>query len=363
MKMAHRGDSSAEPPRTVPARRFTNGQLVLALVTALAALFIFWVAAHAFLLVFGGLLFGVLLDACVRGIGYIVPLSRPWRLGLVTVLILTLIALAAWWASVSLAAEFASLYAVISEQGAYLHSQARALGLPIADNSRGSDNILDVLLGHAGAVLGHATRAVSFGMGALANMVIIFIAGLFLAANPTAYRDGLVRLFPVDQRRSLRNTLNEIGKVLRWWLAGQLAAMLLIGVTVGTALMFLGVPGALLLGVQAGLLGFIPYLGPLLAGIPIALAVMAMGLFWLVTIMLVYTVIQIVEGYLITPLIHQQAVSLPPLLTLAAMLVMGALFGIAGVILSTPFVAAGRVAVLRLYVERCLESDRDLHRT
>jgi predicted PurR-regulated permease PerM len=79
--------------------------------------------------------------------------------------------------------------------------------------------------------------------------------------------------------------------------------------------------------------------------------------------MLVYTVIQIVEGYLITPLIHQQAVSLPPLLTLAAMLVMGALFGIAGVILSTPFVAAARVAVLRLYVERSLESERNLHRT
>jgi predicted PurR-regulated permease PerM len=73
---------------------------------------------------------------------------------------------------------------------------------------------------------------------------------------------------------------------------------------------------------------------------------------WLSTVMLIYTGIQIIEGYLLTSLIHQRAVSLPPLLTLSAMLVLGALFGIAGVILSTPLVAATRVAVLRLHVDR-----------
>jgi predicted PurR-regulated permease PerM len=345
-----------EVSRAEPARQATGVALVLMLVVALAAISVLWLASHAFLLVFAGLLFGVLLDACVRGAGHVVPLSRPWRLGLVTFSIVALIALATWWASASLAAEFENLHAVINEQVAYLHGQARKFGWPVADSSGGANSIPDALLGHAGAVLGHATRAVSFGMGALANLVIVFIAGIFLAANPTSYRDGVVRLFPVDQRLLLGNTLDEIGEVLRWWLAGQLAAMVIIGVTVGSALFLLGVPGALLLGVQAGLLGFIPYLGPLLAAIPIALAVMPMGLFWLATILLVYTVIQIVEGYLLTPLIHQRAVSLPPLLTLAAMLVMGALFGIAGVILSTPVVAAARVAVLRLYVEQRLES-------
>jgi predicted PurR-regulated permease PerM len=143
--------------------------------------------------------------------------------------------------------------------------------------------------------------------------------------------------------------------VLRWWLAGQLVAMMLIGVSVATLLWVLGVPGALFLGIQAGVLGFIPYLGPLVAAIPIALAVMPMGVFWLTTILLLYATIQIIEGYLLTPLIHQQAVSLPPLLTLSSLLVMGALFGLPGVILSTPLIAAGRVAVLRLYIERWLE--------
>ncbi len=330
-------------------------ELVFALVAAVAVLFVLWVAAHAFLLVFAGLLFGVVLDVGVRGIGYVVPLSRPWRLGVVTAITLSVLALAGWWASSSLAAEFDSLYAVISEQLAGLHGQLKDMGLPITDASGNENNILDVVMGYAGTMLGHATRAVSFGMGALANIVIIFIAGIFLAANPTSYRDGVVRLFPVDQRAALRSSLDEIGEVLRWWLAGQLASMLIIGVTVGTALILLGVPGAVLLGVQAGILGFIPYLGPLLAAIPITLAVMPMGLFWIVTILSVYTCIQVIEGYLLTPLIHQQAVSLPPLLTLASMLVMGALFGIAGVILSTPLLAAARVAVLRLYVERRLE--------
>jgi predicted PurR-regulated permease PerM len=364
-------DGSASAGRRIEAayerpsqvRQITGGRAenVLALVAALVALFVLWVAAHAFLLIFAGLLFGVLLDACVRGASYVLSVSRSWRLAFATGVLVTLIVLATWWASAVLVEEFKGLHSVINEQIAYLHGQAKILGLPWTDTPGEGNNILDVLLGHAGAVLGHATRALSIGLGAVANLAIIFIAGIFLAADPTSYRDGLTRLFPVDQRPSLRGTLDEIGEMLRWWLAGQLAAMVIIGVTVAAALFLLGVPGALLLGLQAGLLGFIPYLGPLLAAIPIALAVMPMGLFWLMTVLLVYTGIQIIEGYLLTPLIHQQAVSLLPLLTLSSMLVMGALFGIAGVILSTPFVAAGRIAVLRLYVEQRLESEQDIH--
>jgi predicted PurR-regulated permease PerM len=151
------------------------------------------------------MLFGVLLGACVRGVGYVLPLPRPWRLGLVAIFFVALIALAIWWAITSLAAEFGSLYAVINEQVTYLHDRAKNLGLPVNAAIGDADNMLDVVLGYAGTVLGHAGRALSFGLGALANLVIIFIAGLFLAANPSSlprrYRPVFSLTSAVDSAR------------------------------------------------------------------------------------------------------------------------------------------------------------------
>lgn len=210
-------------------------------------------------------------------------------------------------------------------------------------------------MSHAGSAIGPATTALSTLVSGLVNAAIVVIIGAFTAANPAYYRDAVVRLLPLGWRARVAGTLDEVGSALRWWLLGQLAAMVLIAVTVALALWLLAVPGALLLGLQAGIFAFIPYFGPLIAGVPIALSALPMGLALLALTIFVYSVIQVVEGYWLTPLIQERAVDLPPLLTIAGLLLMGALFGMGGIILATPLIAAGRVLVLRLYIEGYLE--------
>jgi predicted PurR-regulated permease PerM len=109
------------------------------------------------------------------------------------------------------------------------------------------------------------------------------------------------------------------------------------------------------LGLTAGLLNFVPVIGPILAGIPIVLVAMAQD-WWIVFYALgVYCFIQFLEGNVLTPLIQRRAVRLPPALIIAAIVIMGLLFGFPGVILATPFAAVVMVAVKRLYVEDVLQ--------
>jgi predicted PurR-regulated permease PerM len=117
------------------------------------------------------------------------------------------------------------------------------------------------------------------------------------------------------------------------------------------ALYLLGLPGPFLLGAQAGLSNFVPYLGPILAAIPVGLVAMPLGLSMLIWAVGIYIVIQSIEGYVIGPLIQRRAVELPPAWALVAIVLFGSLFGVLGIALAMPLFAIGRVAVLRLYVE------------
>jgi predicted PurR-regulated permease PerM len=117
------------------------------------------------------------------------------------------------------------------------------------------------------------------------------------------------------------------------------------------ALYLIGLPGPFVLGLQAGLSNFIPYLGPIVAAIPIALVAMPLGGSPLVWAVVIYTVIQSIEGYVIGPLIQRQAVDTPPAWTLVAIVLLGALFGVMGIALAMPLIAVGQVAVVRFYVE------------
>ena len=117
-------------------------------------------------------------------------------------------------------------------------------------------------------------------------------------------------------------------------------------------------PSALLLGLQAEILTFIPFLGPFIGGVAIMLVAMAQGstmIFWALG---GYVLIQSAEGYLLTPLVQQRIVDLRPLLAITAMILFGTLVGLLGIALATPLVAAIRLLVLRLYVDDALGGER-----
>jgi len=148
--------------------------------------------------------------------------------------------------------------------------------------------------------------------------------------------------------------------MLEWWLIGRLLAMLMVGVLVSTGLYLIGVPYPIPLGVLAALLEFIPYLGPPLSALPAALLGVTISPIHSLYVLILFVVIQLMEGFLITPIIQEKALSLPPALTIATQVLMGLVAGGLGVMVATPLLGVIVLTIQMLYVQDYLKEDIDL---
>jgi predicted PurR-regulated permease PerM len=195
--------------------------------------------------------------------------------------------------------------------------------------------------------------------GALAAFFLTLTVGVFLAYSPSSYVRGFLRLIPIAKRRRANQMIEELADTLRWWMVGQLISMLILAVSTWLMLLILGVPLAFVLGLLTGALTFIPYLGPIIALIPILLVAFAESATLMITVLLLYLVIQNVEANVLMPIIFQQTIHLPPVLTIIAQLLLGTIFGFVGIILATPLMAAGINLVRMIYVEDILGDSLD----
>ena len=183
------------------------------------------------------------------------------------------------------------------------------------------------------------------------DLVVIVFIGIYLAIQPDVYTSGVAALFPKNKRSRAREVLGQAGTTLFWWLLGRLASMTIVGILVGVGLWILGVPLALALGVWSGLVSFIPNVGPILS--TVAKGVVALdagGSSLLLYTVLLHIGVQIVELYVITPLIQKMAIAMPPALTLSAQAVIGTLFGVIGLAFATPLVALSTLLLRQLYI-------------
>jgi predicted PurR-regulated permease PerM len=213
------------------------------------------------------------------------------------------------------------------------------------------------LLSDAGSVLGPATTVVIALFNALGNVLVIVFLGVAIAADPKSYRDGALRLVPPRHREKGARVLDGSGETLRHWLFGQLVTMAAIFVLTWAGLSFLGIGGALILGLQAGLLAFVPTIGPLIAGVVIVLSSLASGLNGLLGALGVYLAVQTAESYGLTPFIQRRALDLPAATIFSGQLLFGVLFGLWGVALALPLVAVIKVLLEELYIEDGAEAE------
>jgi predicted PurR-regulated permease PerM len=195
--------------------------------------------------------------------------------------------------------------------------------------------------------------------GGVAATVFVMLCGSFVAVRPGPYVEGLVRLVPPPGRDRAREVVRAVVHALRSWLVGRLAAMAAVGILTALALWLLAIPLPLALGAIAGLLTFVPFLGPLLAAVPALLIASGQGAIAVMQVVAVYGGVQVLEGNLITPLVQERAVSLPPAALFAAQLAAGLLLGAAGVLLATPLAVTVVVLVQMLYLEQVL-GDEDV---
>jgi predicted PurR-regulated permease PerM len=182
-------------------------------------------------------------------------------------------------------------------------------------------------------------------------MLIIFMS-IYIATDPALYHRGLMTMFPHRMRARAGEVLSAMAEVLRRWLVTQLIAMVVIGTVTTVALLILRVKAAFALGVIAGLLEFIPTVGPILSAIP----AIAMGFLdspeKALTLVAVYIGIQFLENHILIPLLMKGGVDIPPVLTILSQALFTLLFGFLGLMVAVPAVAAVIVAVKMLYVER-----------
>ena len=192
---------------------------------------------------------------------------------------------------------------------------------------------------------------VSSTISVVAGLVLILVLSIYIGADPDTYHDGLMKLFPRPWRQRAGEVLTAMSVALRKWLVTQLIAMVVIGIVTTVTLLALGVNGAVPLGVIAGLLEFIPTVGPILSAVP----AVAMGFVdspeKALAVMVAYIVIQQMENYLLIPFLMREGVDLPPALTIIAQALMALIFGFLGLLCAVPFLAATMVAVKMLYVQ------------
>lgn len=197
--------------------------------------------------------------------------------------------------------------------------------------------------------------ALSIG-NAIAGLLIILFGGIYLAVQPRLYRIGAIKLIPAAKRPLVDEAMGESETALRLWLKGQLMAMVAVGLLTWFGLWLLGMPSAMVLGLIAGVLEFIPFLGPLLAAVPGVLLALAVSPDLALWVMLVYFLVQQLEGYVVTPLIQQYEVKLPGVILLFAVFGFGILFGVLGVVLAAPLTVVIYVLIKRLYVIETLHT-------
>ena len=212
-----------------------------------------------------------------------------------------------------------------------------------------------------GNFLGKAMGALSSVLGIVTNLILIFFGSLYLAGSPDLYLRGVLSLVPRKHRQRAAQVLAAVYDGLRHWLVGQFISMAVVGAAFGIALSIIGVPSAIVLGIIAGLLEFVPLLGPVIATIPAMLEALTQGTTMVIWVAVAFLVIQQIESNLLVPYVQKRAVELPPVIALFATVVFGTIFGAVGLIFAVPLVVVVMIAVQEIYVNDILGGPEPEH--
>lgn len=344
----------ATPPgggaaQTEPPARAGRGELAVftwkvLIVAGVAALSIFlWRISGTLLLIFTGVLFAILLQRLTGYVQRATGFGHGWSLAIVLLTLVLLVGGGGWLMGTSMAAQLGQLQEQVT----------KAMGM-LPDGWR--DRIME-----QGKEWPWMNQLSSFASGlvyVVGDAVVVMFAALYLAASPGLYQRGVVLLVPPRGQKRACEVMDVAGDSLWKWLIGQLVAMAAVGTMIAVGLWLLGIPSALALGMVAGLMEFIPLVGPFLAAVPallIGFAQSPQDALWVAGL---YLVIQQIEGNVITPLLQKRVVDLPPVVTIGAIAAGGVLFGIMGMFLATPLAVVVLVLVNLLYIEDKLGQPR-----
>jgi predicted PurR-regulated permease PerM len=335
-------------------------------IVAFAALLLFaWVFAATLFLIFAGILLGVFLNAITELFGRVVPLGHTLRLAIVCAVLAVMLCGVLVLGGSTIAQQAALLSATIKSQIGNLKDFLDQHGIDtsfldigsLAPNTGKSPAVVDghspasglpgagAIASGGGAIVSQTLKLILGTIGAVGNFFIVLFLGLCFAAQPGVYRIGLLRLMPSRHRARATEIVDDIGTMLQRWLLAQIITMAVVFAVTWIGLVLIGVPGAFILGVQAGLLAFIPTVGALLGGLIIVLASLASGWVAAASAFALFLGVHALESYILTPLIQRQAIDIPPATLFATQILLGTVFGLWGLALALPLMAMIKVVI------------------
>ena len=329
---------------------FLRRVLIVAAVAGLALLM--WQLSNALLLLFGAALIGLLFSGAADFVCRFTSVPRPVALTMVILLLVggVLAVMSLFGAQIS--AQLAELWQRLP--GA-VESLEQRFGLGDV-----SGRIWQEAQSNTSSIVFQISSWAGIFLNALADLLLLVVSGAFFAVNPKLYRDGALKLVPAAQRPLIADTMDYSAAALRQWLVGQLIAVVLVGAMVTTGLWYIGLPSPLALGLIAGLLEFVPVLGPIMGAVPATLLALTLNWQEVAWTLGLFLMVQTLEANLIMPLIQKRMVALPPVVALFAILCFGVLFGMLGVLFATPLAVFVFVAVNKLYVRDLLHEPTEV---
>jgi predicted PurR-regulated permease PerM len=224
-----------------------------------------------------------------------------------------------------------------------------SLGQKVLDYTQDGDNSQKLIV--------TAQHFFSTSFGVMGNIYIIMFLSIFFTLNPSVYKDGIILLVPHDRKELARCIIDRISFSLKGWLKGMLLSIVLITIMLFTGLTIMGIPAALVLALFAGMLKIIPNFGSLAAMIPGVLLALTISLNSAIIVALIYIVSQTIVSNIVTPIIQNKMINLPPALTIISQVLMGTLSGVLGIILAVPLLSIVFILVDELYVKKINEPE------
>ena len=344
-------DQAPTPSQTTYVYRVLIAVGLTLLVLALTGLL--GLAFGVFLRLLAALLIALPLRAGAEWLHRRTGLPTGLALVLLALLVLGLLGGMGWLFSATLSEQLSGLQQQLPQ--ALQDAQARVSGTQWGKWLAGENFDLRKLMGGTSEWLGRATGIFSTTVSILADGYVILFLAVFLVIQPQTYRAGLVMLVPKAGRARANEVCDKLSDTLVKWVLGRLVSMAVVGVLTVVGLRFLGMPLAGVLGLFAGLITFIPNIGPVVSMVPaLLLAFFNGGPHMALYVLLLYLGTQTLESAAVSPVLQQRLISLPPALILVGQLIIGSFTGLLGLTLATPIIAIITVLVKMLYVHDVL---------
>ncbi len=326
------------------------GIVVLTVLVLLLLYFTF----DVLLLAFAALLLAVFLRGLANILGRFIKIGETWRVLLVAVMLIAILAGAIALLAPSVAEQVRHLRVELprSAQSAGEYISQFGWGRAVIEQLPAATDVWEHIEGSG--VLMQVGGIFSSTAGAIANFFIVMLLAIYFAVEPGFYLNGFVRLFPIERRPRVREVLDKVGDTLHWWLVGKVGSMIFIGLLTWIGLSILGVPLALTLGLIAGLLSFVPNFGPIISAVPALLLAFIASPMTAVYVLGLYVGVQLIESNVVTPIIERNTIELPPAVTIIFQLAMAVMVGGLGLVLATPLLAVIMVVIQMVYIQDVL---------